>query len=81
MIELIVMRLADMHRVHPMQDDSRRCSHCNERVGIYPSGQHMLRADPTLRIVCQICHERLGPADVSVLAPGAEMEPFESQDR
>lgn len=78
MPDLIVMRLADMRRVHPRQDDSRVCDLCGERVGIYPSGQAVLRHDPTTRIICSECRE---PADIEVLAPGAEFEPFESKRR
>jgi hypothetical protein len=72
---LIVMRLADMHRVHPQQDNSRVCLKCGERVGIYPSGQAALRHNPSLDIICSHCNE---PASVTVLAPGALREPFES---
>jgi hypothetical protein len=75
MIDLIVMRLVEMHRVHPKQDSSRVCATCGERVGIYPSGQDVLRRFPTARIICSHCVE---PVDVAVLAPGAEDEPFES---
>jgi hypothetical protein len=75
---LIVMRLADMHRVHPSQDNSRVCATCGEPVGIYPSGQRVLKTDPTIRIVCSRCRPS---ADVLVLAPGAEREPFESKRR
>lgn len=73
---LIVMRLADMHRVHPKQDNSRVCATCGERVGIYPSGQRVLQTDPTITIVCSHCSPR---ADIAILAPGAEREPFESK--
>ena len=75
MIDLVVMRLAEMHRIHPEQDDSRVCDKCGERVGIYPSGQAMLRRFPEARVVCSHCVE---PTLVTVLAPGAEREPFES---
>ena len=75
MIDLIVMRLVEMRRVHPKQDNSRVCATCGEQVGIYPSGQDMLRRDPTVRVICSHCVE---PVDVAVLAPGAEREPFES---
>ena len=75
MTDLIVMRLADMHRVHPRQDSSRLCALCGMAVGIYPSGQAMLRQDPTIRIVCEHCRDR----DVlMVLVPGALQEPLES---
>jgi len=75
MIDLVVMRLAEMHRVHPKQDNSRVCTKCDERVGIYPSGQAMLRRYPAARIICSHCVE---PVDLTALAPGAEDESFES---
>jgi hypothetical protein len=73
---LIVMRLADMRRVHPKQDNSRVCTVCGDTVGIYPSGQRMLQLDPSLKLVCNHCNDP--DAFMTVLAPGAETEPFES---
>ena len=58
--ELLVMRLADMHRIHPNQDNSHVCSRCGHIVGIYPSGQDMIKIHPEVRIVCSVC------ADVSI---------------
>jgi hypothetical protein len=72
---LVVMRLADMRRVHPRQDNSRVCVECGAAVGIFPSGQAMLRRHPRLHLVCNRCSN---PDAFSVLAPGAEAEPFES---
>jgi len=54
MSRLLVMRLADMVRVHPNQIEST-CPNCGETVGIYPSGQQMLQENPELEIVCQKC--------------------------
>lgn len=76
-MKLLVMRLADMHRVHPQQDDSRVCSQCQHPVGIYPSGQAALKRDPELLIVCSVCSEK-EPPEFRLLAPGALTEPFES---
>lgn len=74
--KLICMRLADMKRVHPEQI-TKRCSKCNEEVGVYPSGQRVL-ADGVYEIVCHICQ---GEVTVGILAPGAALEPFESKRR
>ena len=52
---LLVMRLCDMHRVHPGQDNSHVCERCGFQVGIYPSGQDMLKEHPDARILCSIC--------------------------
>jgi hypothetical protein len=76
-VRQVVMRLADMDRVHPRQDNSRVCASCGERVGVYPSGQHALLINPRIEIICQRC---VDPQEVGSarLAPGAEREPFES---
>lgn len=52
---LVAMRLADMFRVHPAQDNSHVCSECGERVGIYPTGQKALRDHPGAKVVCVAC--------------------------
>lgn len=78
--ELICMRLADMGRRHPDQDNSRVCSQCSTRVGIYPSGQQALALKPSLKIVCTVCFEEAPPPDAVFLAPGAENEPAESYE-
>jgi ribosomal protein L40E len=52
---LIVMRLTQMHRIHPNQDESRICSQCGARVGIYPSGQAALKEHPNIKIICLEC--------------------------
>jgi hypothetical protein len=72
---LVVMRLADMRRVHPAQDNTKVCSACGAQVGVYPSGQRMIATDPDMRLVCNHC---MDPDALSVLVPGAEIEPFES---
>lgn len=52
---LIAMRLIDMRRMHPSQDNSHRCVQCDAPVGVYPSGQRALRDDPELEILCSRC--------------------------
>jgi hypothetical protein len=74
-MHLLVMRLKDMVRVHPDQITAR-CSECDEEVGVYPSGQRVLKQMPDIKLVCQVCSE---PVATSILAPGAEFEPFESK--
>jgi hypothetical protein len=69
---LIVMRLADMTRVHPDQIESK-CSECGHVVAVYPSGQQIMKAHPEVALVCQVCR-----TPNSKLAPGAEFEPFQS---
>jgi hypothetical protein len=51
----VTTRLIDMRLVHPQQDNSRVCSKCGERVGLYPSSQRRLRDSPGLRIICFVC--------------------------
>jgi hypothetical protein len=75
---LICMRLADMKRVHPDQITDK-CTRCGETVGIYPSGQRVLNLLPgQIEIVCHVCRPE---PDVTMLAPGAEFEPFESRKK
>lgn len=74
MFELIVMRLADMKRVHPDQIVSK-CATCGHAVGVFPSGQEVMRHDPDVKLTCQVCKT---PGQIAVLAPGAELEPFQS---
>lgn len=54
-VVLVAMRLADMTRMHPRQDDSRSCLKCGERVGIYPSGQAALQRYPGAIVMCVQC--------------------------
>lgn len=74
---LLAMRLADMHRVHPEQITAR-CARCNHEVGVYPSGQRILRELSDVELVCQVCHE---PGPFAQLAPGAEAEMLQSRER
>ena len=54
-IRLVVMRLVDMHKVHPEQV-TMACALCGEPVGVYPSGQRALRLAPgPIEVVCQVC--------------------------
>ena len=76
---LIVMRLADMTRVHPNQDNDHVCMRCGHIVGIYPSGQGVLRDEPDTEIVCQVCNPPGG--GINILAPGAEYEPGQSVEK
>lgn len=75
-MELIVVRLADMKRVHPNQITAR-CASCGEQVGVYPSGQRVMQQHLDIKLMCSVCR---GPSMFSVLAPGAEFEPFQSVD-
>jgi hypothetical protein len=52
---LVAMRLKDMHKVHPDQDNSHICLKCGETVGLYPSGQMALKANPGTGIMCVAC--------------------------
>jgi hypothetical protein len=76
---LLVMRLADMHRVHPRMIE-KVCCRCQHVVGIYPSGQHFLitRGAHRVDIVCQVCEPL---PDSFSLVPGAIQEQFQSVPR
>jgi hypothetical protein len=66
------MRLAEMKVVHPLMARDKRCAKCQEVVGIYPSGQRVLREMPGTKVICNRCYEG---ADVHLLP----MEVFEEQ--
>lgn len=73
-VELIAMRLVDMHFVHPEQITAR-CSACGEEVGVYPSGQRVMREVPGVKLLCQVCR---WPCPTAMPAPGASLEPMQS---
>lgn len=54
-VRLLAMRIADMYMVHPKMDRSHVCSHCSAPVGLYPSGQTVLKRYQNVEIVCQVC--------------------------
>jgi hypothetical protein len=54
-VALVTMRIADMTRMHPAQDDTHACGECGHAVGIYPSGQSALRKWPEMKIICNHC--------------------------
>ncbi len=68
-VRLVVMRLIDMHKVHPDQV-TMACALCAEPVGVYPSGQRALRLAPgPIEVVCQVCAvKNLRPDDEHALA-------------
>jgi hypothetical protein len=53
-IALVVMRLKDMWKMHPDQVEAT-CSKCDAGVGVYPSGQRVLQANPQAKIICAPC--------------------------
>ena len=52
---LVTMRIADMTRMHPAQDDTHVCAECGAPVGIYPSGLRALRKWPRMKVICVHC--------------------------
>ena len=76
-MELIVMRLADMTRVYPDQITAK-CAGCGHVVAVYPSGQIAMRQYPDIKLMCQVCRQ---PGPNAELAPGAELEPFQSVNK
>ena len=74
---LVTMRLADMTRMHPAQDDSRVCGACGAAVGIYPSGQAVLRKWPDLKIMCAQC----ATARPALAMPAADLDVIMQEGR
>jgi hypothetical protein len=81
-VGLVCMRLADMRRIHPEQDNSHVCFRCGERVGLYPSGQKAVRDNPGIEIVCAVCAEHDEADDIRPAAPMSEIiqEMHDSKD-
>jgi hypothetical protein len=78
---LVTMRLADMRRMHPAQDDSHVCAECGQAVGLYPSGQSALRRWPRMKVICSVCaFKEPGRAIENVLADDFETIMAESRD-
>jgi hypothetical protein len=68
---LVTMRIADMTRMHPAQDDSHVCGECGHPVGLYPSGQAALRKYPAMKILCSVC---------AITRPAGEIENIAAAD-
>lgn len=78
---LVTMRLADMARMHPGQDDSHVCAECGHAVGVYPSGQAALRKWPRMKVICQVCVcKRPGHEIENILAADFDTIMAESRD-
>jgi formylmethanofuran dehydrogenase subunit E len=74
--ELFCMRLSHMFRVHPQQIEDK-CSKCGEIVGVYPSGQCMLKKHKGhIKIICNVCAGTT--AVIGDRIPGFENEGSES---
>jgi hypothetical protein len=65
---LVTMRLADMARMHPAQDDSHGCAECGAPVGLYPSGQEALRKWPEMKVICVVCACKRPPGEIENIA-------------
>lgn len=70
-VTLLAMHLENMHIQHPQQDNSHVCAICGETVGLYPSGQAVLRRYRKVKIVCEICQTWTAN---DIPAPGALAE-------
>ena len=69
--KLIVMRLLDMHKMHPEQSNEYACEVCGAVVGIYPSGQRAIKDNPKLQIICISCWTKDDRPAIMVPAPGS----------
>jgi hypothetical protein len=78
---LLCMRAAHMFRIHPETDWTHVCGQCGEKVGIYPSGQAVLKklGEKNVEIICNVCGSGLSwSANLANLAPGAREEVTQS---
>ena len=72
-VALVAMRLTDMYKIHPQQDNSHVCAECGQGVGIYPTGQRALSHNPGMTIMCSVC--ALKEYDGRDLAEPVEVRP------
>jgi hypothetical protein len=79
-ITLVAMREAEMAVVHPDMDTSHQCGRCGVTVGLFPSGQRVLRKYGRVDIVCQNCMTA-DEREEATPAPGMEAEVLEAQPR
>ena len=77
---LVTMRLSDMSRMHPAQDDTHVCAECGAPVGIYPSGQAALRKWPRMKVICAICAVKR-PAELIENMAAADFETIMQEGR
>ena len=56
------MRLEDMVQTHPLMSRAYTCDRCNVQLGIYPSGQAMIRryGRDNFELVCNRCQQPEG---------------------
>ena len=80
-IRLVVMRLIDMHKVHPDQT-VMDCALCGEKVGVYPTGQKVLRLTPgPVEVVCHVCAAREVDPKHDVAKPAGPIADIEQELR
>ena len=73
-IRLVAMRLVDMHKVHPEQV-VMDCACCGAKVGVYPTGQKVLRLAPgPVEVYCHICAARQLDKDDTAAPAGSRAE-------
>jgi hypothetical protein len=72
---LLVMRANEMFRVHPQTDWSHTCSECGEPVGIFPSGQAVIKRyrPENIAVICNRCADA-DELSLNMPAPGALSE-------
>jgi RNase P subunit RPR2 len=78
---LMVMRLKDMTYTHQDQDNSYFCSKCHHQVGIYPSGMKVIKGNPNVEIICQVCAFKDRTPTAIISAPGAIEEAIKNYNQ
>jgi hypothetical protein len=79
-IRLQVMNADDMFRVHPQTDWSFVCDGCQQRVGIYPGGQRVIKKIGRAHVTI-ICNRCLPPQWDAFAPEGTLTEVLESVPR
>lgn len=77
---MVTMRIADMTRMHPAQDESHVCASCGHAVAIYPSGQGALRKWPEMKVICSVCACKRPPGEIENM-PAADFDTLMAEHR
>jgi hypothetical protein len=70
---LVAMRVVNLRVTHPRADYSHTCDRCREPICLFPSGQRILRENPGIQKLCDVC---VAPevAIIGIVPPEVEQE-------
>lgn len=71
--DLVCMRISDMVVMHPKQI-TRECHQCHQPVGVYPTGQRIMRLHPRIKLICTVCAALTPQQLIEEAFPAGSME-------